>query len=96
MAGDGTLWLVKLMRSGEINVRKTDDGGSCDIIGLETSNSNLILIDHKNRKVKLFSPDGRFLSSLPISGKPIDVAVVDMSTSAVSVNNRQIIILDLT
>ena len=94
--GIGTLWPVKLTRSSEINVRRTDDGGRCDITGVETtSNGNLILTDWNNRKVKLFSLDGQFLSSLPLSGKPKDVTVADMSTAAVSVTNRQIVILDI-
>ena len=93
--GGGTLWPVKLTRSGEINVRRPDDRESCGIYGIETtSNGNLILTDYNNSNVKLFSLDGRFLSSLTLSGKPIDVTVVDMSTAAVS-GYRQIVILDL-
>ena len=43
---DRTLWPVKLTRSGEINVRRTDDERSCWISGIETtSNGNLILTD---------------------------------------------------
>ena len=95
--GGDTLWPVKLTRLGEINVRRTDDSRSCYITGIETTcNGNLILADNSNRKVKLFSPDGQFLiSSLPLSEQPFDVSVVDMSTSAVSVNTRQIVLLDL-
>ena len=95
--GGGTLMPVKLTRSGEINVRRTDDGESCWISGIDTtSNGNLILTDFSNSKVKLFSPDGQFLSSFSPSGPPWDVSVVDLSTAAVSVStNREIVILGL-
>ena len=95
--GGGTLMPVKLTRSGEINVRRTDDRESCDITGIDTtSNGNLILTDYNNSKVKLFSPDGQFLSSFSLSGHPGDVSVVDLSTAAVSVwDNREIVILGL-
>ena len=94
--GGGTLMPVKLTRSGEINVRRTDDRASCYISGIDTtSNGNLILTDCNNWKVKLFSPDGQFLSSFSLSGQPRDVSVVDLSTAAVSVTNRKIVILGL-
>ena len=95
--GGGTLMPVKLTRSGEINVRRTDDRESCFISGIDTtSNGNLILTDYSNSKVKLFSPNGQFLSSFSPSGLPLDVSVVDLSTAAVSVtNNREIVILGL-
>ena len=95
--GGGTLMPVKLTRSGEINVRRTDDRESCYISGIDTtSNGNLILTDFSNSKVKLFSPDGQFLSSFSLSGRPCDdVSVVDLSTAAVSVINGEIVILEL-
>ena len=63
---------------------------SCFISGIDTtSNGNLILTDYNNSKVKLFSPDGQFLSSFSLSGQPCDVSVVDLSTAAVSVYNRE-------
>ena len=67
------------------------------ITGLDTTTAGqLILIDHYNSNVKLFSPDGELISSLRLSEKPWDVTIVDECTAAVSMwHSSQIVILDL-
>ena len=67
------------------------------ISGLDvTVDGHLIVSDCWNKKVKLFSLNGKLLSSLKLSEKPWDVAVVDRSTAAVCIPYKcEIAILDL-
>ena len=90
-----------LTRLGETRVKIsgwiTGDRKTCWITGLDvTVDGHLIVSDRRNKKVKLFSLDGELLSSLKLSGSPLDVAVVDRSTAAVSIQYKsEIAILDL-
>ena len=85
-----------LTRLSETQVNISGDSETCYITGLDvTVDGHLIVSDCNNSKVKLFSLNGELLSSLKLSGYPWDVAVVDRSTAAVSVNNCQIVILAL-
>ena len=60
-----------------------------------TVDGNMLLTDHRNCKVKLFSPDGTLLSFLEPPEKPVDVAVINKSEAAVSMLNKQFGILDI-
>ena len=85
-----------LTRLSETRVNISGDTSTCYITGLDVTVDGLLIVsDNSNSKVKLFSLDGKLLSSLKLSGNPLDVAVVDRSTAAVSMNNRQIVILAL-
>ena len=85
-----------LTRLSETQVNISGDTSTCYISGLDvTVDGHLIVSDCSNSKVKLFSLNGELLSSLKLSENTQDVAVVDRSTAAVSVNNRQIVILAL-
>ena len=90
-----------LTRLGETRVKIsgwiTGDRKTCRITGLDvTVDGHLIVSDRNNKKVKLFSLNGKLLSSLKLSEKPWDVAVVDRSTAAVSIPDKsEIAILDL-
>ena len=88
---------LNLTRQGVTNVRISGDERPCWITGLDTTTAGqLILIDHYNSNVKLFSPDGELISSLRLSERPRDVTVVDECTAAVSMwLSSQIVILDL-
>ena len=86
-----------LTRLSETRVNISGDSGRCCITGLDvTVDGHLIVSDCRNKKVKLFSLDGELLSSLELSEKPLDVAVVDRSTAAVCIPAKgEIAILDL-
>ena len=86
-----------LTRLGETRVNISGDSETCYISGLDvTVDGHLIVSDRRNKKVKLFSLNGELLSSLKLSEKPLDVAVVDRSTAAVSILGKsEIAILDL-
>ena len=86
-----------LTRLSETRVNISGDSGTCLITGLDvTVDGHLIVSDCNNEKVKLFSLNGELLSSLKLSETPLDVAVVDRSTAAVSIPDKsEIAILDL-
>ena len=85
-----------LTRLSETRVNISGDTSTCGISGLDvTVDGHLIVSDRSNSKVKLFSLNGELLSSLKLSERPRDVAVVDRSTAAVCMDNRQIVILAL-
>ena len=87
---------LNLTRQRVTNVRISSDERTCRITDLDTTTAGqLILIDRDNSNVKLFTPDGELISSLPLSEKPWDVTVVDECTAAVSMRSSQIVILDL-
>ena len=86
-----------LTRLSETQVNISGDSETCGIPGLDvTVDGHLIVSDCNNKKVKLFSLNGELLSSLKLSEKPLDVAVVDRSTAAVCIPDKsEIAILDL-
>ena len=86
-----------LTRLSETQVNISGDSETCLISGLDvTVDGHLIVSDCSNKKVKLFSLNGELLSSLKLSEEPWDVAVVDRSTAAVSIQYKcEIAILDL-
>ena len=83
-----------LTRLGKTQVNISGDTTTCRITGLDvTVDGHLIVSDCSNSKVKLFSLNGELLSSLKLSERPLDVAVVDRSTAAVCMDNRQIVVI---
>ena len=95
--GGHTVQSVKLMPLNKINVTIPDDKSNCGIWGIDiTVDGNMLLTDHCNCKVKLFTPDGKLLSSLTPPGVPIDVTVINKSEAAVSMLDKQIGIINIT
>ena len=81
----------------EINVKIPDDTHDCLISGIDiTVDGNMMLTDIDNCKVKLFTPDGKLLSSLTPPAGPFDVAVINKSETAVCMKNKQIGIINIT
>ena len=87
---------VKLTLSDKINVKLPNDQAECNISGLAISaDGNMLAVDRDNFNVKQFSPNGKFLVSLELQGKPIGVTVTDKTEAAVSMLNKQISIIDI-
>ena len=87
---------MKLTPIGKINVKMPGDVKDCNILGLDmTVDGNMLLADHDNCKVKLFSPEGTLLSSLKPPEKPVDVAVINKSEAAIGMEKKQIGIIDI-
>ncbi|MEW8543123.1 MAG: hypothetical protein AB2693_06270 [Candidatus Thiodiazotropha sp.] len=86
---------ITAKRLEPINVKTADDVRDCCITSFAvTENGNFIVLDNNNFKVKLFSPGGRLLSSLKLSEKGKDVAIIKESEVAISMPKKQIYILD--
>ena len=95
MRGHSVL-IRKLTPLDNINVKISDDKGDCNISGVDmTVDGNMLLADHRNCKVKLFSPDGTLLSFLKPPEKPVDVAIFNESEAAISMEKKQIGIIDI-
>ena len=95
--GGHTVQSVKLMPLDKINVKLPDDEYDCGIWGIDiTVDGNMLLTDRNNCKVKLFTPDGKLLSSLTPPAGPFGVAVINKSEAAVSMLDKQIGIIDIT
>ena len=63
---------IKARHIGTYNVRTKEDRNMCDITGVAiTSCGQKLFVDSYNGKVKLFSQDMRFLSSVPVNGYDI-------------------------
>ena len=87
---------MKLTPIDKINVKMSDDKEDCYISGVDmTVDGNMLLADLNNCKVKLLSPDGTLLSFLKPPEKPGDVAVINKSEAAVSMEKNQIGIIDI-
>ena len=76
-----------------------------DITGVAITNDNMtLLVDHFHSKVKLFAPDMKFLSAVPLPGKllgkflpdkPWDIAVANDNTAIVTNGNRNLVIVGI-
>ena len=63
---------IKARQKGTYNVRTKEDSNTCHITGVAiTSCGQKLFVDIYNHKVKLFSQDMRFLSSVQVSGSDI-------------------------
>ena len=94
--GGHTVQSLKLIPLDKINLKIPDDKYDCKISGFDiTVDGNMLLTDHYNCKVKLFTPDGKLLSSLTLLAKPLGVVVINKSEAAVSMWDKQICIIDI-
>ena len=94
--GGHTVQSVKLMPLDKINVKIPDDKCDCKIWGIDiTVDGKMLLTDNCNCNVKLFTPDGKLLSSLTTPDKPLDVTVINKSEATVSMRYKQIVIIDI-
>ena len=93
--GEEPVIRITAKRLEPFNVKTADDVRDCCITSFAiTENGNLIVLDNNNLKVKLFSPGGRLLSSLKLSEKGKDVAIIKETEVGISMPAKQIHILD--
>ena len=66
------------------NINTKKDKSSCAITGIAiTQSGQRLLVDYNNQKVKLFSQDMRFLSSVSVEGHPCDITMVNTREAVV-------------
>ena len=79
------------------NVKLSDDRENCYItdIGI-TSDGRRLLVDHGNKKVKLFSQDIKLLSSLSLKDRPCGIAVLGDQEAVVATDNKSLVLLNIS
>ena len=86
VAQQASLGQMKATSIGSFNVRTKDDEKDCCISGIAiTPSGQRLLVDSHNQKVKLFSKDMRFLTSVSFLGWPVDITVLNGREAVVTV-----------
>ena len=81
---------------GTFNVKTKEDKKSCYIRGIAvTQSGQRLLVDQYNQKVKLFTQDMRFLSSVTVPGDSWDITMVNDREAVVTVG-RYLVFLEVT
>ena len=79
------------------NVKLSDDEVKCWITGMAiTNDGRRLLVDRNNNKVKLFSRDMKLLSSLSLSDRPWDIAVISDKEAVVTTVNKSLALLNIS
>ena len=87
---------IKATQIGTFNVKIDEDDTVCCITGITiTPSGQRLVVDNKNRKVKLFSPDMRFLSSVSVPERPWDITIVNDREAVVTVG-QSLVFLKVT
>ncbi|XP_021366318.1 uncharacterized protein LOC110458754 [Mizuhopecten yessoensis] len=74
---------------GKFNVKTPSDKERCWISGVVyLPNEQIVLSDHNNKKLRLFTDKGQYLDELVIRGYPLDLCLVNNNTVAVAVYGR--------
>ena len=90
------LFPLKLTPFDHFVVRLDTDEKDCFITGLDIMpDGRLILADYDNSKIKVLSQYGVDLSYLTLREEPTDIAVINESEAAVSVNNNKIVVIEI-
>ena len=88
---------LKGRKLGIYNVKLSDDWNDCWIRGMAiTNDGRRLLVDRDNNKVKLFSQDMKLLSSLSLSDRPCDIAVISDKEAVVTTANKSLKLLDIS
>ena len=87
---------MKATQIGTVNVKTDKDNSKCYITGITiTPSGQRLVVDNNNRKVKLFSQDMRFLSSVSVPGRPWDITMVKDRETVVTVG-QSLVFLEVT
>ena len=79
------------------NVKLSNDREECQITGMAiTNDGRRLLVDHGNKKVKLFSQDMQLLSSLSLSDRPRGIAVLSDKEAVVTTDIWSLKLLDIS
>ena len=88
---------IKATIQNSYEIMLKDDGVDCWITGMAVTKDNRkLLADYNNDKVKLFSQDMKFLSSVSAVDGPRDIAVVSDQEAIVPTRNQKLVILDIS
>ena len=91
-----SLGQMKATQIGTVNVKTDEDNRKRDITGITiTPSGQRLVVDNNNRKVKLFSQDMRFLSSVSVPDYPWDITMVN-DREAVVTMYKSLVFLEVT
>ena len=91
-----SLGQIKATQIGTFNVKIAEDDTVCYITGITiTPSGQRLVVDSNNGKVKLFSPDMRFLSSVSVPERPWDITMVNDREAVVTVG-QSLVFLEVT
>ena len=91
-----SLGQMKAKEIGTFDVRTDEDNKTCHITGITiTPSGQRLVVDFSNQKVKLFSQDMRFLSSVSVPVCPYDIAMVNDREAVVTVG-QSLVFLEVT
>ena len=81
-----SLGQMKATKIGRVYVKTDEDKSHCHITGITiTQSGQRLVVDRNNLKVKLFSQDMTFLSSVSMPGHPWDITIVNDREAVVTV-----------
>ena len=84
-------------KQAEYCINVEGDGPTCWVTGIAiTQDNKKIVVDHRNNKMKLFSVEMEFLSSLSVPTIPWDIAILSDREAVVTTANREIVKLDIS
>ena len=87
---------MKATEIGTFNLKTDEDNRNCGINGITIRPSGQrLVLDCRNQKVKLFSPDMRFLSSVSVPERPWDITMVNDREAVVTVG-KSLVFLEVT
>ena len=96
MGPDVQLSEIKITKQYTHNVKLKDGERSGYVSGLAiTKDRKRILVDNINNKVKMFSNDMKYLSSVSVADRPWDIAVITDKEAIVATNNKSLVTLDI-
>ena len=79
------------------NIKLDNDKNACWITSMATTcDDRRLLVDHSNRKIKMFSRDMKFLCSLSLSTKPWYIAITGNREAVVSYDKKWLQILGIS
>ena len=91
-----SLGQMKAKQIGTVNVKTDEDNRKRDITGITiTPRGQRLVVDNNNRKVKLFSQDMRFLSSVSVPDYPWDITMVNDREAVVTTAKRYLVFLEV-
>ena len=89
---------LKGRKLGSYNLKLPGDRYESNITGMAviTNDGRRLLVDRKNKKVKLFSRDMQLLSSLSLSDRPRGIAVISDKEAVVTTGNKSLVLLGIS
>ena len=84
-------------KTGSYNVKVDDDIYDCRIQGIAiTPDGRQLLADNANYKIKMFSSDMEFISSIKTRGRPLDITCISNQEAAVVTLQKSLVIINIS